>query len=76
MNIKIREQKIVEKEIELLPCPFCGSEDVEPIHICGSWGYISSKDYITCNSCGAQGGVVKDGKLSDAIEKWNMRAEE
>lgn len=76
MKIKIREQKIVEEEIELLPCPFCGSEDVEPVSIEGNWGYTSSKDYIKCNICGAQGGVVEDGELSDAIENWNMRAEE
>lgn len=75
MNIKIRRQKIVEEEIELLPCPFCGSEDVEPVSIEGSWGYSSSKDYIKCNSCGAQGGIVIDGELSDAIKNWNMRAE-
>ena len=76
MKIKVREQKIVEKEIELLPSPFCGSEDVEPISFEGSWGYSSSKDYIKCNSCGAQGGMVEDGELSDAIKNWNMREKE
>ena len=76
MKIKVREQKIVVKEIELLPCPFCGSEDIDPVSIEGSWGYSSSKDYVKCNSCGAQGGVVEDGKLDDAIANWNMRAED
>nr|DAX65117.1 MAG TPA: hypothetical protein [Caudoviricetes sp.] len=36
MKIKIRRRKIVEEEIELLPCPFCGSEDAEPVSITGS----------------------------------------
>ena len=75
MKIKIRRRKIVEEEVELLPCPFCGSEDVDPVSIEGSLGYSSIKDYIKCNSCGAQGGIVIDGELSDAIKNWNMRAE-
>lgn len=76
MKIKIRRRKIVEEEFELLPCPFCGSEDIEPVSITGSLGYVSSKDYIKCNSCGAQGGVVNDGELNDAIKNWNMREKE
>lgn len=77
MKYKLSQTKIVTKEIELLPCPFCGSENIKPIHYSGEWGYRPSNDYVICRSCGAIGGNVEDDKCGNnielAIEKWNHR---
>lgn len=69
------ETKVVTRKIEILPCPFCGSENVKPFHIDGDWGYSPSRDYVQCNSCGATSGEVKDSNsgMDLAIEKWNRR---
>lgn len=53
MKYKLSKTKIVTKGIELLPCPFCGSENIKPIHYSGEWGYRPSNDYVICRSCGA-----------------------
>lgn len=78
MVYKMQETKIVEKEIEILPCPFCGSENVEPRHFPGQYGYSPSDDYVECCCCGATGGHVMDrddgNHLEKAINKWNNRA--
>ena len=63
--------------IEIECCPFCGSEDVTPIHYNGSWGYTPSEDYVKCNNCKATGGVIEDhncgNHFKEAIDKWNHR---
>lgn len=78
MVYKAQETKIVEKEIEILPCPFCGSESVNPIHIQGQYGYSSSDDYVECRCCGATGGHITDrnggNHIEKAIDRWNNRA--
>ena len=73
MKYKLSQTKTVTKEIELLPCPFCGSENIKPIHYDGELGYRHSKDYVICCSCGATGGNVEDSDIERAIEKWNHR---
>ena len=77
MMYEYTETKTIRKEIEILPCPFCGSNDVKPIHNSGCYGYSPSTDYVTCGNCGAMGGRVKDsncGKnVEDAIRNWNIR---
>lgn len=77
MKYKLSQTKTVTKEIKLLPCPFCRSENVRPIHFDGQWGYSSSEDYVTCRSCGTNGPIVKDrncgNNIERAIEKWNHR---
>ena len=45
---------------ELKPCPFCGSEDIEPNHNYGA--LITSTD---CNNCEAS---------TSTDEEWNARA--
>nr|DAJ86808.1 MAG TPA: restriction alleviation protein [Bacteriophage sp.] len=78
MVYKTQEIKIVEKEIEILPCPFCGSEKVKPRHFYGQYAYTPSDDYVECYCCGATGGHVMDrddgNHLEEAINKWNNRA--
>lgn len=72
-----RESKIVEREIDVLPCPFCGSEDLTIRHINGQWGYSNSEDYVECNYCKARGGYIEDSQCGNnfekAIKNWNMR---
>lgn len=74
----IEKQEIIRKEINILPCPFCGSENVKPIHCNGSHGYSASEDYVKCFSCSATGGLItnNDGLhfTEKAIKKWNRRA--
>lgn len=79
MKYKITETKTITKEIELLPCPFCGSDNIKPYHTSGIYGFFPSKDLVTCCSCGASSGVIKDLDCGTnqmlAIEKWNDRVE-
>lgn len=79
MIYEYTETKTVKKQIKILPCPFCGSENVKPIHCNGTWGYYPSEDYVKCNNCGATGGVIKDSDYGNnmdlAIKNWNRRAQ-
>ncbi len=50
---------------EILPCPFCGSNDVE---------VKDGESYVTCNQCetyGPYAGRVGDHKAADFVELWN-----
>jgi Lar family restriction alleviation protein len=51
---------------ELLPCPFCGSDD---LHSTGNGVYSS---YIECNGCGASGPAADHADNEQAL--WNRRA--
>lgn len=78
MIYEYTETKTIKKQIEILPCPFCGSENVKPIHYNGSYGYSPSEDYVTCTSCGAMGSIIEDpnggNNMVLAINKWNRRS--
>lgn len=52
-------------EIELKPCPFCGSEGV----ICNRFEDVY---YVECLSCSAK--VESYNGLEDAVAGWNTRA--
>lgn len=66
--------------MELLPCPFCGSGDIEEDYTCVTviYGKEHQSGSIDCNQCG--GSVYKEGygdsvyTLSDRlISAWNKR---
>lgn len=50
---------------ELLPCPFCGSEEVEAELVCGEY-------FVTCNACNASSGFEET--TEECVRKWNTRA--
>jgi Lar family restriction alleviation protein len=52
-------------EPEILPCPFCGSDDVEVID---ANGYA-----VRCGTCYGRGGSALIAE--EAIASWNRRAE-
>lgn len=56
---------VMENEIELKPCPFCGSNDLED---------LENEDYykIKCRVCWAMCGYKRG--LKAAILNWNKRA--
>ncbi len=56
---------------ELLPCPFCGSKDVEERK--AGKAVIGTAYWIACNECGAGSGEASTA--AEACEKWNRRAE-
>ena len=53
--------------MELKPCPFCGSEDLECTEACG-------ENWVKCWDCGAMSGLRE--KEIDCGEAWNRRAGE
>ena len=77
MIFNINETKVVTTQIELKPCPFCGSEKLDIVHISGQWGYSSSEDFVKCLKCGARSGKIKDSDCGTnrklAVMKWNER---
>lgn len=47
---------------ELLPCPFCGNDELTVVDSC---------DFVACNECGAQ---IEDGEPNARVA-WNTRAD-
>lgn len=54
----------VENPISLLPCPWCGSEDVV-IDFSADW------EFVKCNGCDANGPMVESTK-GRADRVWNI----
>ena len=62
------EQAATADDPRLLPCPFCGSDEVfleQPVDDDHHW-------YIQCNGCWMT--TDSYGKPVDVIDKWNRRA--
>ncbi|WP_419692202.1 Lar family restriction alleviation protein [Burkholderia gladioli] len=59
-----------DKLSELLPCPFCGSDEVTV----GSFGSscIDPQHYVQCEQC--DGATVRHASDGEAIAAWNRRA--
>ena len=57
------------KEVELKPCPFCGSVNLRM----GSTGCSMGIDiYIKCN-CGAKIQICKEFGSEELVNRWNRR---
>jgi Lar family restriction alleviation protein len=55
-------------QVQLKPCPFCGSTRIEKGTLEGIEGPVT---WISCTLCGASTGLK--GKAIDAIASWNLR---
>lgn len=62
-----------EEEIELKPCPFCGSTKLSIENsVCG---HGDSETFIECESCGSRGAGSYPTEIKEIIIKWNTRIE-
>lgn len=80
-------QEIEDDEPCLLPCPFCGSIEVELTWIkpefddgtprigCYNYKYMETdcELRVMCGACGAMGGLAIDFTAKQAIDEWNKR---
>lgn len=80
MKIKIEEIRREVTEVELLPCPFCGEEDLKVMTDNEmNMRYGGIRAVVMCNTCRAQGAIAKiEGFESEAkreaIKLWNRRS--
>ena len=61
--------------MELKPCPFCGSEEIQVRKVTGMFGrsaYARTRKYVLCEKCRARTFDYATKPL--AIEAWNRRA--
>ena len=65
-----KAQQEITARGELLPCPFCGSTDID----CGiCTGTLSGFDYIECQNCFFEITDVSSHNLEYVRKKWNSR---
>lgn len=80
MKIKIEKIRREVKEVELLPCPFCGGEDLRVKTDNEMYmGYGGMRAVVMCNTCRAQGGIAEtewygSKAKTGAIKLWNRRS--
>lgn len=58
--------EISSKDLPLLPCPFCGSEDLTLQNLVDEDDY-----YVSCRKCEVQ--QIANYPMTVAIERWNQR---
>lgn len=58
------------KQIKLLPCPFCGHFSTHPYEMSDGW-YIDCSNDVDCNFNPSQQNGMH--KKEDAINGWNRR---
>ena len=74
--------EVTMAEVELKPCPFCGSDDIDFGINYGTlkgFDYVDLKgfNYVECQNCGAEiHAIHQNGKCIAAIDAWNRRAED
>lgn len=80
VELKEAKQELAEykvDELEIYPCPFCGSEDVHVVDIFSN----RSDYYVRCEDCRSSGPSVNpdtdnwDVSKDEAIELWNASYE-
>lgn len=81
MKIKIAEIRREVTEVELLPCPFCGGEDLEVKTDNEMHMDRGARAVVMCNTCRAQGAIAeiewyeREAKAkTEAIKLWNRRS--
>ncbi len=53
----------------MTPCPFCGSTDIQP-----AFGHEGGHiDAAECNTCGAEGPLIRCDTAYEANDAWNNR---
>lgn len=68
----------MKEQIKLLPCPFCGNEDIEIEHRHTNDGRYLDGYMIYCCMCDVEMTVCGDECAShkqDAIDQWNTRTQ-
>lgn len=68
-------------DVKLLPCPFCGSDDVEEYYsdVDFTYGTVHQHGSVDCNQCGvsihkeAYGNDAVDTLSKRLVEAWNKR---
>lgn len=61
----------MSENVELKPCPFCGSKNVRVAE--NRMDYLFIGYSVHCDGCGVETSYTKD--KDKAIEAWNRRAE-
>jgi Lar family restriction alleviation protein len=70
---------VSKKKVELLPCPFCGSDNVKVIEEIRNIDFIiDDLTSVSCEQCYGRGARAMNGtkkrRIEMAIAAWNRRA--
>ena len=67
--LKRRENIKLSYQVDLKPCPFCGSTYIRKFHDFGTTS-------ISCSTCGASFKITHEAedKMPEFVTKWNRRS--